>query len=297
MFCKRLKKEIAPGTFISTPARLMAILQLCLAFTVLAWQAGYPFMGELFEIKSKLLVYDYVMGVNNATYAEQFSNLPEKKKEEILREYQTLKAHLGRPFVDKALDSVERVFFSLSPFKLLWIFFSIIIPILLLKKVEGAASVIWLLPLTTMVFIVHNRWYGEVVPLSKDTQLFPTEEIIVNNYLRHPLSSDLNLQEKQLRNGWELYLIEEWAKETPSSDAFQFTLQKEKGDFAFNLARLSGLEIKPYKSFNNTQESYPVLALYLFWNLSFALVVGSALQTPQTRQTIQIVYHSSPLSQ
>lgn len=274
MFCKTVRREFPPGTFISTPARVMAILQLCLAFSLMAWQAGYPFMGELFDIKSKLLVYDYVMGAKDPAFAKLFAELPESKKNEVLSSYQDLKAHLGRPFFDKALDSIKSLFFKNSPFKLLWLFFSIVIPIVLLKKVEGATAAVWLLPVVTLCFIVQNRWYGSPPTSTKDSLLFPTEAVIVNEYLRHPLSPELSQQEQELRQGWELYLIKEWAKEEPSADSATFQNQKKKGDFAFNLARLPYLKIEKTQRFDIQQEPYPILALYLFWNLSLALLLS-----------------------
>jgi hypothetical protein len=280
MFCKRIKKEFPQEAFISTPARVMAILQLCLAFTVLAWQAGYPFMGELFHLKSKLLVYQYVMGTKNSSYAELFDRLPDEKKNEILGDYQTLQSQYGRPLTAKLLNSIERVFFGFSPFKLMWVIFSIILPILLLKKVEGASSAVWLIPLTTLFFIVDNRWYGVSSPSSKESVLFPSEEFIATHYLKHPLSQSVLEQKQQLKEGWELYLIEEWAREAPSLNETEFERQKAKGDFAFNLARLKYLKLEASKEIKSKKirESYYILALYLFWNLSFALVVRSAMQ-------------------
>ncbi len=281
MFRKRIRKEVPEETFISKPARVMAILQLCLVFTVMIWHAGYPFLGELFDIKSTLSVYQHVMGIHNPSHGERFEALPAEKKNEILTDYEAIQAQYHRPFITKLFEGCKRLLFGFSPFKFLWVLFSIIIPILLLKKVDGAATAIWLLPLVTLVFIIHNRWYAEPASPSRDTRHFPTEEYLVTHYLSGPLSSGLKEQETQLRRAWELYLIHEWAKETPSSDSEVFDRQKEQGDFAFHLKRLEYLkpqEIRPLTQ-DNYQESYYILGLYLFWNLSFALVVSSAMQT------------------
>ena len=279
MFCKRTRKDLPEDTFIAKPARIMAILQLCLVFTVMAWHAGFPFMGELFSLKSKLSVYQHVMGVLNPSYVKRFDALPTEKKDEILKNYQSLQAQYHRPFAMKVWQGLERLFFGFSSFKFLWVVFSLIIPILLLKKVEGAVAAIWLLPVVTFVFIIHNRWYGEPAGISKETLLFPTEEYLVANYLQHPLSANLREQEQQLKHSWDLYLIQEWAKESPSKDPAIFNEQQEKGDFAFNVKRLDYLKPETANDINseNYQASYYLLGLYLFWNLSFALVVGSAL--------------------
>ena len=64
MFRKRTKKIYPPGTFIPTPARVCAIIQLCVAFTVLIWNMATPFAGELFNVKSKMILYHDVMGIS-----------------------------------------------------------------------------------------------------------------------------------------------------------------------------------------------------------------------------------------
>ncbi len=292
MFCKRLKKEFPQGTFIPTRARVMAILQLCLAFTVLIWQASTPFMGELFDLKSKLLVYQYVMGTKNSSYSELFAHLPEKKKNEIFRNYQNLQLHYERPLTAKLLSSLEKILFGFSPLKFLWVIFSILIPILLLKKVEGAASAVWLIPLATLFFIGNNRWHGLPSSPSEESALFPSEELIITHYLKHPLSPNIIEQEQQLKQGWEHYLIKEWAQEIPSSNEAEFNLQKSKGDFAFNLARLKFLKPEPSKkvSSRETQEPYAILALYLFWNFYFALAVNLAMRQQVDKDACHISY-------
>ena len=158
MFRKRVRKEFPPGTFISTPARVMAILQLCVAFTLIAWHAGEPFLGDLFNIKSKLVVYQFVLGIKNEANAERFARLPAIQRQQIERNYNTLQKQYNLPFWDKLKRSFEIIFFGIPSFELAWILLSIIIPILLLKKVEGAVQAVWLLPLATLFFTIDNRW-------------------------------------------------------------------------------------------------------------------------------------------
>ena len=61
---RRRKKTFPPGTFIPTPQRLMAIAQLCIAFSLLLWYAMQPFMGEYFDLRSRMLLYEYAMGTS-----------------------------------------------------------------------------------------------------------------------------------------------------------------------------------------------------------------------------------------
>jgi hypothetical protein len=275
MFCKRVKKEYPSETFISTPARVMAILQLCLAFTILAWHAGYPFAGELYATKTKLLVYQHVIGIKNTQNAERFEQLPVDRRQQIMHDYEALLKWTDRPFIEKLKKSLAVIFFETPLTENAWILLSILIPILLLKRVEGSVQAVWLLPLAMLFFTLDNRWNGKDIPYSDDAALFPSEEVLVNKYLEQPLSSNILEQHAQLSSGWEIYLIQEWAHESPSVDKNLFQIQKEQGDFSFNLARLN--YIKPTLKEGQSKHSYYFLGLSLFWNLSFAMIVWEVL--------------------
>ena len=64
MSCYVLRKTFPPGTFIPTSQRLMAIGQLCLVFSLMLWYMIQPFMGEYFALRSRMLLYEYVMGTS-----------------------------------------------------------------------------------------------------------------------------------------------------------------------------------------------------------------------------------------
>jgi hypothetical protein len=282
MFCKS-KKEYPPGTFIVFPARLMTIVQLSLAFTLIAWHAGYPFMGELFHLKSKLLVYQHVLGIEDLSYAERFNQLPEVQKATILRDYEALQNEYKQPFFSKLKKSAAILLFGIPFFEKLWILLSVIICILLLKRVDGAVQAVWLLPFLVLCFSVENRWYGKKNESRADARLFPTEEQILTEYLNSPLSAVIAEQQRQLSRGWDLYLIREWAREIPSNDADEYRRQKEQGDFAFHLARLEFLKPKSPIGISdrNEKQSFYLLSAYLFWNLSFSLIISSVLAKKQ----------------
>ena len=110
------KKQFPPGTFIPTPARVAAIIQLCLAFSVILWCAGQPFMGELFAIKSKMILYQSVMGSPDLLKkgkddpklaarlernAERFASLPLDQKQQLIRSYEQLHNKAEAPFLTK----------------------------------------------------------------------------------------------------------------------------------------------------------------------------------------------------
>lgn len=280
MFRKKTKKIYPPGTFIPTPARLMAILQLCFAFSLLLWQASQPFMGDLFRTKSEMLIYQDVMGIP-PLYGEvnqrlkdneqRFANLPRQIKNQIENRYLDLKGQLDTSFKEKISKLSSLFFKELSPFELAWIFFSIVISILLLKKVEGATHAVWILPLLCLLFAIHNQ----SKPINNSSvSLFPSEELIVKNYLSEDLDSAVSKQYDQLLKGWHQYLIIEWAHEVPSSNKETFRAQAEKGEFYFNLAQIQqqqGLSTKPSNVISNW-----ILCLYCFWNFMFAWITSRA---------------------
>lgn len=292
MFAKRPKKVFSPGTFIPRPARIAAILQLCVAFTLILYIASYPFMGALFEHKSKALLYRTVMG--DATLAntapsesaksyrerlqsnnERFSRLPADQQNPIIEQYDRLASQDSRTFLEKVWKSVHIFLFELPAFELAWITFAIVISIMLLMRIEGAAPAAWLLPVLAACYAGINFWHGITVPESADTKLFPTEEVIVRDYLKSPLSADIGLQQQELMRGWKMYLIQDWAHQQPSPNSVEFEQQAQEGEFYFNLARLEA-NIKsptPPKTWFDKESPF-ILAIYFLWNVFFAWTVS-----------------------
>lgn len=284
MYARKQKKNFEPGTFIPTPARVVAIIHLCLAFTILAWNASLPFSGELFSIKSRILLYKYAMGIEDQKElnserlnrnANRFNALTEDKKTSLIRGYNELRKLNERTFFVKLKRSAEIVFFGIPSFEQAWILFSIIIPILLLKKVKGSTQVIWILPLLTLLYAVDNRWNGISSKMDEERRLFPSETYLVENYLSKPLSSNFFEQKNELEIAWKRYLIAEWAHESPEVEENALALQVEKGEHAFNLARIAALSpfTHPLYSQLRSQESLFILAFYIFWNSLFAIIV------------------------
>lgn len=285
MFRKRQKKHFPPGTFIPMPARVCAIIQLCLAFSVLLWNASEPFVGEIFTLKSRLLFYQDVMGIPTSDQtspekverltrnAERFKALPKKTGEQLIQNFQIVQKQLQRSFWDKLKSVIALFAYKISPFELAWIFFSIVISIMLLKRVEGAAQAVWLLPLLVALYAADSRLYIKENQNSAESKLFPSEKELVENYIKDPLHENIFDQQKQLMEGWKRYLVVNWTDQTPSEVKEVFDQQAEEGEFNFTLARLelrSKQEhfltaIKP-----NPPPSLWWLALYFFWNVYFA---------------------------
>lgn len=290
MFCGSRRQKSVVDQLIPTSMRVVAIIQLCLVFTVIASRAGYPFMGELFAHKSQMLLYHTVMG-NGGVVGERseqkretmernkmrFAALPEAEKEKIIAQHDKLQAQGNRTFVSKLQRAFHILAFELPAFEQAWIFFSVLIPVLLLLRIEGARQVAWLLPIVVVVYAINNRWSGVESHPTGDERLFPTEEFIVNNYVREPLGEDIREQHDQLLRGWHLYLVDKWTRQRPSENAEQFAKQVEEGEYAFNVARVQALgemkaaeRLEPFRQ----KETWWILIPYIMWNVFFAWFVN-----------------------
>lgn len=254
-------------------------------------------MGELFETRSSQLLFETVMGANPEKSnnpkrnAARFSQLPEEQKTHILKHYESLQAKNQASFFTKLKRSIHILFLEISPWKQAWLLLSIVLSILLLLRIEGAAQAIWLLPLLTLVYAIDNRVHGAHVGVTNEAKLFPSEQVIVEEYLKEPLSSSIAEQKEQLRNGWHNYLVREWlqegAKEEFSEEVATFEDRVERGEFYFDLARLEAhikdrnLEVSPFRK----QESLLILSLYLLWNLFLAVLIQRQFQESERKRT------------
>lgn len=269
------KKVFPPGTFIPTPQRLLAIIQLCLAFSLILWYAAQPFMGEYFALKSRMLMYEYIMGTSTLLKSEEqqdklkrnqerFLSLPSSERKLVDEGYQYLYHYSTRPLTNKLMDGLKTLLIDIPSFELAWILFSIVIAILILLKIEGARLAAYLLPCITLAYGIDNQISGRFSATSPDMALIPTESHIRQNYVDEQ-SFQHTSEHSQLKKGWEKYLIANWShsqeKEYPLEDA----------EFNFTLARIQALTplITGHPSFH--EKSHPVLlCLYFIWNIFFA---------------------------
>jgi len=280
MLRQRQKKSFPPGTFIPTPARICAIIQLCLAFSLFLWIASEPFIGEIFTLKSRLLFYQDVMGIAPHEHmeakaaerldrnAERFKNLSKQRQMAWYQAAQSIQKQLQAPPLEKIKKLLFLFTTQTSPYELAWIVYSIAISIMLLKKTEGAAQAVWLLPFLTALYATDVRWFP-ARGTEDDLKLFPTEQVLVDDYVQGALSKDILEQHTQLLEGWKRYLIINWAKETPSANPNIFDQQAEEGEFRFTLARFETDTPWVLKK-GYSPPSLWVLVLYFCWNIYFA---------------------------
>lgn len=263
-------KTIASNTFIATPMRVLAILQLCFAFTIILTRLSYPFMGELFTYKSNKLLYQYVMADSQS---HLFAKLPATDRSEIVHHYQLLQEKADIPFLTKMVRAIHILVVELPLFERAWIVLAICISILLLLKRPGAIYASWLLPVVALAYCLNNFSMGIPAKPSPDAQLFPTEEMITAGYLDKPLSADIETQRLELLEGWKSYLIVNWLGEKPAEEKAAKVLQEARGEFAFNVARLQAIIQSPAQAHNPFSQKEPLILLvvYFSWNLFFAV--------------------------
>lgn len=237
--------------------RVLIITHLCLGLSCLLWLLGYPFMGGHYTLHSELLLIESVMGTSDTLeridpakkallepkfhhYGDYFKNLPETTQNEILTLHSIKKSALNAPFAEKIA-----LFRRIPVLEILWILFSVGIPILLLLRTPYAFASVWLLPLLTLGYAINNQMYG-LDPLKvSDKALFPREESLA--------------QAPTLKEAWENYLTQNWSRD----------LTLANGEFHFNLERLKRLT--PSLSTPFWEKKSPLLLLlFLFWNGYFA---------------------------
>lgn len=286
----RVKRSFPAGTFIPTPARILAIVQLCLALSLLLWHAAQPIMGDLFSYKSRLLLLQTVTGQGplaekaakdfGDAYSqrlhrnrERFAQLPHQTKELLGELHSQWQAPLQLPWWQQIARALRHVAFGIPAWELVWIFLSIALALLLLLKIEGAVYACWLLPFVVLCYGVESYLYPPSHSLSPDEQLFPSEEKIFSEYLQQAPTSSLLGQQDQLKKGWDLYLVQEWAPpcETLADciDPKEYPMRVEAGEFAFHVARLELMALYPPRPASSEQQ-IPLIALYFVWNLFFA---------------------------
>lgn len=264
---------------MTTGQRVFVIAHLCLAFSLICWVLAGPFMGEYFNYKSQLLLYESVIGSPEApegtaaqTNAFHFSALPEEKRAEIVEGYNALEAAGQTSFLYKFGQAWWELAFGLPPFVQAWLFFSLMICLLLLFRIEGATRAAWLLPLITVALIVESRVGGSVQP-SQTERLFPSESYLIQKYGDRTSLDSLAAQKEALLQAWQRYLVAQWARQEPSGQAQSFQEQVAAGEHAFHVAQLETVRSVD-RSSRPAPKPLPLLIIYLIWNSAFAFVVN-----------------------
>lgn len=262
--------------------RVFAILQLCLAFSLILWVLAEPFTGDYFATRSSLLLFQTATGQGNGflpadkleRHAKRFTELPSNQQRSILAAYARLEQHAQKSFSSKIAQAFKELLIDLPPFTQAWLLFSIAIAILILRRNENVTSAVWLLPIIALCYSIDNFKYGIEARPSVDEALLPTEAHLVSHYLGLPLDGSLSQQREALTTAWQRYLIKEWAHEKPSADPERFKQQVEDGEHALTVARIERRLTVSTESSVAERNPWPLLLLYVLWNCCFAIVVS-----------------------
>lgn len=263
--------------------KVVVILQLCLVFSVAMWTLAGPFMMQYVTGQSSLLLHRAVVGDasgggEKARRADYFQNLEADDQQRILASMEKVQASNTKGFWQKSGEAAKALLIDLPAFTQAWLFFSFLVCLFLLLRIDGAAKAAWVLPLIALAYAFDNRTNG-IPPISTpDLDLFPSEQYIVERYRSEPLSGDHAQQRQQLQDAWERYLVVEWNHEPLNSDQASSTLSVEKAEHAFNTARLKRYldaeETPQMRSLQHSQKSLLLLVVYFAWNLFFAFYVN-----------------------
>lgn len=289
MFKKRIKKTYPEGTFIPHRPRVFAILQLCFIFSSILYILSDPFMGQYFQIKSDLLLFDYCLGFQSEAHKELFDSLPDDLKSSLLSKYAFLKEISETSFLEKLRSAFDQLLFKSSSYDLAFMLLSIVIPICLLKKVEGARSSAFILPLIIFAKLLQNEWHLPEKKISQEIALYPKEEYLEKKYLNIPLSHlSVSQQQEELKRAWHFYLIEEILHENPAKDATIFKTQVFHAEYLFNVQRADRFTLSHLKEpIRNEKKPTGSIIISLIWNLIFAIGV-SKQKHPQKNQQLQV---------
>lgn len=291
--------KLSQHLFIPKTARVLCILQLCFAFSVLAFYLTKPFFQEIFDHKNSLLLVNEILGVPTIANDDvMIQNKLENNKgrfEKLSIEQQRMIYHY-RDQVVSQIDStlkgkiyrLKRLFlFEIDPFEKVWILLAILIPIFLLLKFEGAVQVSWLLPVVVGFFFMNNVLCGNPPISSADLILFPSEEELMKKYTPYERSLNIQQQYIQLKEAWQFYLVDQWANQFPSMDPMTFKFQIEEGQYAFNLARLKKIIEHPLVDKQGCERvSLVLLFFYFIWNFFFAFLINRTLSTSKVYKNI-----------
>lgn len=241
-----------------------------------------PFVEDHMILQSQKSLLMNVIGWEGESPSPHLELLPEEQVERLTRNHQRF---LALPFslqqeIRTQLSSLEtrsalsfqsktqRVFsifaYEIHPFLQAWVLFSLILCFLLFFRIEGAVTATWLLPLLSVVY-----FFFLPSPPPQAPTIWPSEQMIVEEYLEEPLDQNISIQREQLTQGWQHYLVRHWLHEEPQADPAAYQEQVERGEYRFQLARIQHEKRYPPTRLP-PRPSLVGLSLLLIWNLFFA---------------------------
>lgn len=195
--------------------KILIIFHLCFVCSWLCIDLGRPFLGEYFTIRSRLLLYEYVLAIPSPQVTTDQRILREQASEELSsevrsqlsQEYLALVNYANRPVWQKMGDGILFLWTKVPFLESFWIISSLLLGIALLKGKPNAAHAAWFLP----CLILTQLWlFPPKIPNQTET-LFPTESWLLSHYSQKTLPSSFAGQHQVIQAAWEEFLLQEWS--------------------------------------------------------------------------------------
>lgn len=277
-------------TEITRTQRFFLVIHLCIGLSLLFWYASIPFLDQLYQARTSMRLLQTVTG--EEAFQEElrakgetsdlpllkrnhmrFNRLPQEIQTELLSKREIVSQQLATPLAKKIEQSFSVLFIQPPLFLRLWLFFSLLIPMMILFGVNESRPLIWLLPVSTFLYAFFNL----AAPPPTPDPFYPNEATLVKDYLHEPLSPHLSDQKEQLQRAWKSYLVDQWLEEPIAHEKQIVEAQVEEALFLFNLSQTQQIPPRQQRRFHQKQPLTSV-SFYLFWNLSVAFCMHFPLR-------------------
>lgn len=259
--------------------RVLIILHLCLAFSILLYLIGFPFLGAHFSLRSDLLVVESALGkstllqkidpakadlsLQSLSYKRDYlKELNEIDRKSLLDAEALIHEQMGYSAGER-LGTLQRFFASIPLSLWAWIFLSVFFSVKMLKELPLPPLRIWILPLLAFIYCIENYERGRLSPLESLIPPEPTLALKVEG--RNDHESWLQNEQSKVKEAWSRFLLSQYGK----SEDHPAAKREALAEMRFQMAWIK--KMNPNR-FILLQERHALLTLllFLFWNLYFA---------------------------
>jgi len=214
------------------------------------WKVLSPWVEGAVEQQSALAL---VGSVEASPFIEEVSG----EQQEYFTSYRARYEHPRARHIKETLNGL----LTSSVFLLASMSFSLLLCFMILFRVDGAVGATVILPLLALLLFFSSPWEEE----GRDV-LYPTETVLIKDYLREEPELSLTKQHEQLGRAWETYLATSWGEK----EGITFSDKVERGKFYFHVAQLK----------EGGQEKMPAvfppfvpLLFFFLWNVLFFVLM------------------------
>lgn len=268
--------------------RFFCIVQLCIGFSLFLWALCYPYLGNHYETKKKLLIIESALGDTSgtawkyATESERATLQKNAKKAALLpkAERESLQ-RLKDSSLQKSSPASFLSYLTQNPYFFLYAAFSILSPLLILLDHRAKRGIIIFLPLIALCFSFDNLLFAPVKPKTPEEQLFPTEKEIKASLAYEELYT--------LEQGLEAFLIEKYLNQLPSKNREIRKEQKEEAHYRLLFKRALLQNSDAVSSFPQERKTKGFLFLFLLWNILFSLIAYKEIKKNYTNISLRLI--------